>query len=233
MLTLGFEEQLTLLSSYIRPDRQTMLFTATFPGRLRDVSSRWMGGHACTGAEGPEGDSVDSSSAATVIIRVNTVEIRPTDVEVPDAMQMAATAAMTVTAGLDMASTEGDVSEHATSTCHQSSQPADTTPTSSSNTSLSLTISRSIEQKVHVCAAHKKPRLLISYVTKIRDQEKLAKVRQGGPMIIFCTKIKTVSFVTNFLLKNGVVGVQQLHGQLPQQRREGVLADFKAVRCVT
>jgi len=39
MLSMGFEEQLNAISSQIRPDRQAMLFSATFPGRLRDAAN--------------------------------------------------------------------------------------------------------------------------------------------------------------------------------------------------
>lgn len=42
MLSLGFEEQLNSVSSQIRPDRQTLLFSATFPGKLREVSAKWL-----------------------------------------------------------------------------------------------------------------------------------------------------------------------------------------------
>ncbi|CAE7564400.1 DBP10 [Symbiodinium microadriaticum] len=230
MLALGFEEQLTVIGSYIRPDRQALLFTATFPGKLRDVSARWMGGSA----DGMVGSNDDSN---TVIIRVNTVEFRPTGEGSDQPKRDNVKAAGAVG---DAPCTDGEQRKNSSprdtqldETLCTSSGASTTTASGNTSTSLSLTISRSIEQKVHVCAAHKKPRLLINYVTKIREQEKAAKLRQGGPMIIFCTKIKTVAFVTNFLLKNGVVGVQQLHGQLPQQRREGVLADFKAGKVLT
>ena len=36
MLSLGFEKQLDMIASQIRPDRQSMLFSATFPGKLRE-----------------------------------------------------------------------------------------------------------------------------------------------------------------------------------------------------
>lgn len=44
MLELGFEPQLETISAAIRPDRQTMLFSATFPGKLRAAAARWLGG---------------------------------------------------------------------------------------------------------------------------------------------------------------------------------------------
>ena len=44
MLELGFEEQLNAIAEAIRPDRQTLLFSATFPGKLRAAAARWLGG---------------------------------------------------------------------------------------------------------------------------------------------------------------------------------------------
>jgi superfamily II DNA/RNA helicase len=93
---------------------------------------------------------------------------------------------------------------------------------------LSLTISPTVQQAVHVCAGHKKPRLLIRFITTVREQEKIHKVRQPGAMLIFATKIKSVKFVVDFLQRQGVQ-VDLLHGQLPQSQRERALNDFKAV----
>jgi superfamily II DNA/RNA helicase len=42
MLQLGFMEQLQAISDQIRPDRQTLLFSATFPGKLREASQAWV-----------------------------------------------------------------------------------------------------------------------------------------------------------------------------------------------
>jgi ATP-dependent RNA helicase DDX5/DBP2 len=43
MMDLGFEEQLDTISTHIRPDRQTLLYSATFPARLRAAAKRWLG----------------------------------------------------------------------------------------------------------------------------------------------------------------------------------------------
>ena len=42
MLQLGFEEQLDAVAKAVRGDRQTLLFSATFPERLRQAADRWM-----------------------------------------------------------------------------------------------------------------------------------------------------------------------------------------------
>jgi superfamily II DNA/RNA helicase len=72
------------------------------------------------------------------------------------------------------------------------------------NKTSSLTISPTVAQHIHVCASHKKPRLLLKYIATVREQEKTAKVRQAGPMIIFCNKIKTLKFVHDFLKRQNV-----------------------------
>ena len=102
-------------------------------------------------------------------------------------------------------------------------------PAHSEVNTLSLTISPSVSQVVHVCASHKKPRLLIRFITTVREQEKLHKVRQPGAMIIFATKIKSVKFVVD-LLQRQTISSEPLHGQLPQSQRERALSEFKAVR---
>jgi superfamily II DNA/RNA helicase len=43
MLAMGFQEQLDMISKQIRPDRQAVLFSATFPGKLRDVATSYIG----------------------------------------------------------------------------------------------------------------------------------------------------------------------------------------------
>jgi len=42
MLALGFEPQLTALMKLIRPNRQVLLFSATFPQTLREAAELWM-----------------------------------------------------------------------------------------------------------------------------------------------------------------------------------------------
>ena len=41
MFALGFEQQLDEIFMMIRPDKQAMLFSATFPGKLRDAATRY------------------------------------------------------------------------------------------------------------------------------------------------------------------------------------------------
>ena len=223
MLTMGFTEQLDAISRQIRPDRQSLLFTATFPGKLREVADNWC---------------MDS-----VIIRCNTMELErkvvkkkddeeeggtEMEVERSEETKSQPTASPVVKKGKndekDISSSEECLTETAEST--------DTTAVKAGNHDehniLSLTISPSVSQVVHVCASHKKPRLLIRFITTVREQEKVHKVRQPGAMIIFATKIKSVKFVVDFLQRQSIAS-EPLHGQLPQSQRERALAEFKAV----
>jgi superfamily II DNA/RNA helicase len=93
--------------------------------------------------------------------------------------------------------------------------------------SAAYTISRSVIQRVHICAAHKKPRLLIKYLERVRSEEKANEVRQTGSVLIFCTKIKTLNFVADFLKKQGIK-VEIIHGQLQQHQ-----VRFKSTRLLT
>jgi superfamily II DNA/RNA helicase len=204
MLALGFADQLDAIAGQIRPDRQAMMFTATFPGRLRDSCTRWLG---------------DPDSC--VSIRCGTLDIQQS--QTPQQQQMlqqqqqqqqqqqllqqkeqkkeqkeskaeerSSHAEVTVTKD-SLGETDPESAAIASSETAASS--------SSALSSLALTINKSIQQSVHVCAEHKKPRLLIHYIERVRNAEKTEKVRQPGPMLVFCTKIKTVRFVYEFLVK--------------------------------
>jgi ATP-dependent RNA helicase DDX5/DBP2 len=91
----------------------------------------------------------------------------------------------------------------------------------------SLTVSDTIVQSIHVCVPHKRPRLLIKYILRVREQEKAEKVRQVSSMLIFCTTIKTAGFVHGFLNSQNVA-TEILHGQLNQDQRERTLKNFRA-----
>jgi superfamily II DNA/RNA helicase len=111
----------------------------------------------------------------------------------------------------------------------------DISPTSSSTAAVpvndeelsSLAVSKSITQEVHVCATHKKPRLLIKFVLARRKEEKESKVRQPGAMIVFCTKIKTIKFCEDFLRRQEMKGVVTIHGKMPQAQREKAINSFR------
>ena len=118
--------------------------------------------------------------------------------------------------------------EEADSILHSKGEAAEQKPESGMPVDASsLAVSDSITQVVHVCATHKKPRLLIKCILKIREDEKERKVRQPGAMIVFCTKIKTIKFVEDFLRRQSVKGVAIIHGQMPQANRERAISSFR------
>lgn len=201
MLAQGFYEQLSALASQIRPDRQTLLFSATFPGKLREAASQWA-----------------TSSTGSCIIRCSTFEVSREEHD----DNGKGDARSTDRDPFPVAAAFGKALEEA-----ETEKPM-TTTSSSSSASSSLTVSESITQHVHVCVPHKRPRLLIKFILRIREQEKQEKVRQAGPMLIFCTKIKTAGFVHGFLKSQNVSACEILHGKLPQTQREFVLNSFKA-----
>jgi superfamily II DNA/RNA helicase len=237
MLSMGFTDQLNAISRCIRPDRQALLFSATFPGRLREVAESWV--------------------KDAVVIRCSAMEFHDYSKEAgkEEAEAAAAEEAAAELEGgedgepdlegvLDGGATEEvkcEPSEVENGEAGPASKKAkvafaeaallpgllDGTAESAKKTS-SLTISHTVQQKIHVCASHKKPRLLIKYVNQVREKEKADKVRQAGPMIIFCNKIKTLKFVHDFL-KRQDIRADALHGQLAQHVRESILANFKSV----
>jgi superfamily II DNA/RNA helicase len=228
MLALGFEEQLNAVSQFVRPDRQTLLFSATFPGKLRDVSAKWLS------ARNESGSATAPTADKCVIIRVNTLEFNdvkatPSEkkIEAKAQKQAQETIVGEVSAAKQETKSDDLVSQISEKQSEGEIVEAPVTEEKKTRRTLSLTVSRSIKQHVHVCASHKKPRLLIKYITRIREQEKAEKVRQAGSMLIFCTKVKTLQFAVQFLEKNGI-SVAPLHGQMLQKQREQVLADFKA-----
>jgi superfamily II DNA/RNA helicase len=216
MLELGFMEQLASLSALIRPDRQALLFSATFPGKLREASESWIPNAViirCSAMELVRGDSHANSGLSTALKE-----------KVGDNKD--AGDRKLESQGVSVAG-ETEAEEHEGDATHEEDL-GDADHPETFETS-SLTINKTVDQTVHVCASHKKPRLLIRFIETIREKEKAEKIRQPGAMLIFCTKIKTVKFVADFLKRQNSP-VEILHGQLPQSARERVLDAFKAVR---
>ncbi len=230
MLMMGFFEQLQAISNQVRPDRQALMFSATFPGKLRDAANDWIGqavyircstfevgnGHEKNSAERDDSAvaarSKEVSASTTVANEKNGVE--ETNKNSDNKKRKAV--------GMEKSSDEQE-QEQSQETVATTKQPSFTTS--------SLSISETVTQEVHVCATHKKPRLLIKFIERRREQEKLEKRRQPGNMIIFCTKIKTLKFVHDFLLRHGTKGTVIIHGQMPQSMRERALNDFKSGKC--
>lgn len=247
MLSMGFFDQLTAIASQVRPDRQTLLFSATFPGKLREAAAVWCG-EACTircntldFTRKEEADESVEKMEASVQVKQKAQLVesdgsdakrRKTDHPTSQAIVNEAATAP----GDDGMDEEVDVDDDSDgtiadgkqeTTADETEQSADRQDHQKNSSTSSLTVSDAIAQHVHVCVPHKRPRLLIKYILRIREIEKQAKVRQVGAMLIFCTKIKTAGFVHGFL-RSQDVQAEMLHGQLPQSQREQALTGFRA-----
>jgi hypothetical protein len=75
-------------------------------------------------------------------------------------------------------------------------------------------ISANVNQIVQVCAEHKKPRKLIRFIEKVREEDKASGRRNTSAILIFCTKIKTVTFVDKFLQERNGLKTAVLHSHI-------------------
>jgi superfamily II DNA/RNA helicase len=213
MLALGFREQITSISSQIYPEKQTLMFSATFPGKLREICDEWIP-HAIS-IRCHTVDMVDESSS-----------IPPAPISATEEVGSLNSSSAAIVDSSEIAGLTGSDTANVSLSDHmQQTEPASV---AINHATSSYTISDTVHQEVHICSSHKKPRLLIRYITRVREEEKVAKTRQPGLMLIFCTKIKTLKFVADFLRRQGHQNFTILHGQLPQTSRERALNDFKS-----
>jgi superfamily II DNA/RNA helicase len=204
LLALGFEEQLNTILSYIRSDRQTLMFSASFPGHLRKAASSWL--------------------TDELLIRCGTIEVLNSGLSNKSTKDFPI---IKIDDNIDKDSQDHDTLNYKSSDITLPSLMSNLDPNSHSS---SVAVSPTINQKIHVCASHKKPRLLLHYLEILRSEEKRNCVRQPAAVLIFCNKIVTVKFVMDWLMKHGHnTGSAILHGSMPQNQRETILSDFRGV----
>jgi len=94
------------------------------------------------------------------------------------------------------------------------------------------TIPKHLIQTLHVCSNHKKPKKLLTTLSKIRkqDQSSLITRRNKSLTIIFFGRIKTLHYVSSFLMKEKISCVA-LHSQMSQSKREQMLMNFRSGKC--
>lgn len=75
-------------------------------------------------------------------------------------------------------------------------------------TGTAATIGKELTQTVHLCSTHKKPRKLLRFIAKLKEEDKKHGVRQRSRILVFVNKIKTAKFVLALLDRhlNGVRG---------------------------
>ena len=66
LISLGFEDQIQQIAGQLRPDRQTLLFSATFSDRLEAAAGQWLRSPLRVYAEGGRGErTIEAADAAT------------------------------------------------------------------------------------------------------------------------------------------------------------------------
>jgi ATP-dependent RNA helicase DDX5/DBP2 len=83
-----------------------------------------------------------------------------------------------------------------------------------------------VTQTLHVCSGDAKTKELMSTIAKIRQTQ--AKQRNKSLCIVFFARIKTLQSVLKLLVKEGIQGCSEYHGQKRQVQREQTLADFRS-----
>jgi len=84
-----------------------------------------------------------------------------------------------------------------------------------------------VTQTVHVCAPHKRPRLLLRFLEKFRAGG--AARRQAAKVLIFARSAANVGEVVELVARHhDAKTVAALHGKLPQAARDAVLVNFRA-----
>jgi len=228
MLNMGFLDQLSAIAAQVNPDRQALLFSATFPQRLREALAVWIGDDNvvtvrcnpvdanATASTSPTPSSANDAASARPIASASKKEDEDDRADKPPAAKAKKNKG---------GKSEEDVEAEARA-AQEEAKEMDQEPAAADVAEL-LSTSARVTQTVHVCAAHKKPRLLIKFILQAREEEKKSKARQAGAMLVFVNKVKTIKFVEDFLKRQGQT-VHVFHGQLPQSQRERTLAEFRA-----
>jgi hypothetical protein len=232
MLSLGFAEQLTTILSQIRPDKQIVLFSATFPGNLRQLSDLWAPHSTVIRCNAIDLSNIQEKKDMSFLLKDETdssskkveTEVKKPKQEKNKTHESDEKAGKTTDNKDDANEQEQEEEREAEAENDDDNDHNESTGGFSS----SITISPTVNQLIHICAPHKRPRLLIKYIERIRQEEKETKQRQASPIIIFCNKITTLTYVLDFLEKQQLRTVP-LHGKLPQKIREENLQNLKSV----
>ena len=194
MLQLGFIDQINAISSYVRKDRMTCLFSATLPSRLANSCDQWL----------PD---------PQIQIRASTSSLKVENRDVHMSMKKKKSS--------DIVTIEDDHIEANVKNCCTGDEHR--------NKLDFAAIPSNIQQILHVCASHKKPKKLIKTLNRLREEEQKKQARNPGRCIIFFNRIKTLSYIKKIVEENQQNRrVAELHGQMPQFARENALSDFRA-----
>jgi superfamily II DNA/RNA helicase len=221
MLTLGFEQQLDAITQLIRPDRQTVLFSATFPETLRAAGERWLCSQAGRRRSGVVPvTSVERSSSTPkipprIILRVK-ASSNTNRLSTNAFIEGAITADIEAGAVL-LPKITGAKKDHNENAARE---------IITLGTRSTINISADIVHCVQVVPAANKGARLIRLIEKLATVEREAGKRHRGRSIIFCNTRRSLRSVVQRLLKCGAK-VAQLHGKMDQEDREQSLNDVK------
>jgi len=232
MLQLGFEEQLHELSRMLPRGRQTMLFTATFPLKLREAAAKWWARPAEAFAVTVRvntlklSQSADGKAAAKRSVDAEAQDEPPaSDAPAKDAPAAKAEKSAAKDAAADEAPAERGPDAAAgadDATDKKKQRHVERGPTSLAQ------VSSDIVQTVHVCAPHKRDRLLLRFLDKIVAEDLAIKRRNVSRVLIFCNTAVQVKHVLELAQRHGHARVAILHGKLPQKERDSALLLFRA-----
>ena len=206
MLQLGFEEQLDDLAKLVPVRRQTLLFTATFPQRLRAAADRYVG---------------EASRVSTIRVNVSAAgkdrdAVAPRDQTTPPAPAPA----KPTTAAPE--TTPKAAPEETTAAAPEEAAPAE----GHRGSSLAK-IAANVRQQVHVCATHKRPRLLLRFLERFRKED--AARRQASKVLVFVNTAAACGEVVDLVKRHyKPQTIATLHGKLPQRDRDAALLNFRA-----
>ena len=201
MLQLGFEEQLDDLAKLVPVRRQTLLFTATFPQRLRAAADRYVG---------------EASRVSTIRVNVSAA-VAPRDQATPPAPAPAK-----ATTAAPAKPTTAAAPEETTAAA-----PEETAPAEGHRGSSLAKIAANVRQQVHVCATHKRPRLLLRFLERFRKED--AARRQASKVLVFVNTAAACGEVVDLVKRHyKPQTIATLHGKLPQRDRDAALLNFRA-----
>ena len=91
-----------------------------------------------------------------------------------------------------------------------------------------IEIPEHIEQRVHVCALHKRPRLLLRFLERVFSNDAKEKRRQASMVLVFGNTSNSVREVRDLVGRHFPAKVAAVWGALPQKERDARLTSFRA-----
>lgn len=91
-------------------------------------------------------------------------------------------------------------------------------------------LSATLKQHVHVCAPHKRERLVLRFLSSLRDNEKSSGARSRARVLIFVNTVKAARAIASMVRRGGKEKLSVLFGEMAQSERTRSLESFRAGR---